>query len=740
METTFIRRLRTSPLFYVFILAAVLCMVFCTLEADVSHKHKTSTEFADASGEVFREPWNDERDFLFVLVRGNGERIRILVKGDHVPYTECAELLAKGFCVAGRISVSVPETAGNFHGFDHYRYLKAHDVDYYFYMRSGELFVPGDADSRLFSVKMTDTAGRERVIPKSAGYYSGRLRDRILGSVNRYFGRETSGLIKAVMTGETGTLDEEVRNDLTGAGFSHLVAVSGAHAGYLTRPLAAALRRSVVTHRRRKWFMTVPMVFLWLAAGGSCSITRAAVMGIFAAVTAMLKKPPNAKNTIGFAGLLQLALNPYTVFGSGFLLSYGAVISITVILPALKKLPLGKSRIARVFMPGLAVNLGVLPVLMYLFNSFSIAGMLLTAVVSYIAGALCIGGYLIFFFDSFIFRGPLSVGSKAMSGLVGIFEFIAGRINLGSGFFFKAECGSPGIVFFLIYYAVLIWALSGFKGKFAPSFSAVLIIAAAATRLLPGVSVLFFDVGQGSAALVKTADGVTGLVDTGGGDVRLSELLKKEGVKKLDFVVISHGHSDHYGGLADVLEYYPPEVIFVPDNRYDEYCVTLTEKMPQVVAVSGSLSCSLGRYTTMELFGSCVPRENLNDGSLLVKLCGRWGDIVLPGDAENEEISEFFERGIIGRTDVYALPHHGSNSSGDEKILWEIGPEYVIISAGYRNSYGHPSAQVLETLKEYGVADERIYRTDRDGAVRVVAFADLFGREYSLLWRKKGII
>ena len=104
---------------------------------------------------------------------------------------------------------------------------------------------------------------------------------------------------------------------------------------------------------------------------------------------------------------------------------------------------------------------------------------------------------------------------------------------------------------------------------------------------------------------------------------------------------------------------------------------------------------------------------------------------------ENEELLELAERGLIGETDVFCLAHHGSRTSGDEKILWEISPKYVIISVGYRNSYGHPSKQVLQTLEDGGVRSGNIYRTDRDGAIRVTASVDLFGREFVWLWQKR---
>ena len=110
---------------------------------------------------------------------------------------------------------------------------------------------------------------------------------------------------------------------------------------------------------------------------------------------------------------------------------------------------------------------------------------------------------------------------------------------------------------------------------------------------------------------------------------------------------------------------------------------------------------------------------------------------MLPGDAENGELGDLIERGELGKTGVFCLAHHGSISSGDEKLLWEISPKYVIISAGYGNNYGHPSKIVLETLRKQGVRDSDIFRTDRDGAIRVTAGENPFGGDFTVIWRKR---
>ena len=719
------RKIRTAPFAYIFGAVFILSFVFSGLYAERTHRYGATEELGEITGEAVREPWNAEEDFVLNCLWG-GRRVRILVKCGYITASEREEILAAGTVRASSVRARVPETARNFGEFDYARYLLSHGVSYYLYAREGE-FVASEAQKGVFHAFM------------SLSRASSKVRAAVSSCLAKYLDGGFAASVNAVMTGETGLLDRQTKSNLARAGFAHLMAVSGAHVSYFTMPFAAVMKKTLLDTGRRKLLLLLPVCFLWFVAGGTFPVTRAAVVFAYAAVAAALRKPVNTVNAIGLAGTVQLAVQPFAVFGTGFVLSYGAALSIAVILPVLKKSFLGKAGVTGVFLPGIAVNAGVLPVLMSLFNSFSPCGIFMSAFASEIACVLCVGGYAIFFLDKLPFAaGAMRVAAKGLTGLSYVLGWIAGKIAGGQSWFLRVECGTPGIAFIVVYYALLLWAVRGFKGKILPCAAVAVAAVSVMFGALPKAEVIFFDVGQGSAALVRTSDGVCGLVDTGDGNTDIASLLKKEGVRKLSFIVISHGHSDHYGGLADVLKEYRPDVIFVPDNMFDTYCAQLGACFGvETETVSGLLSCRLGKFTRMDLAEPLFDSDNLNNGSLVVTLRGAWGSVVLPGDAENEELLELAERGLIGETDVFCLAHHGSRTSGDEKILWEISPKYVIISVGYRNSYGHPSKQVLQTLEDGGVRSGNIYRTDRDGAIRVTASVDLFGREFVWLWQKR---
>ena len=235
--------------------------------------------------------------------------------------------------------------------------------------------------------------------------------------------------------------------------------------------------------------------------------------------------------------------------------------------------------------------------------------------------------------------------------------------------------------------------------------------------------ILFFDVGQGLSVMVKT-DGLCGLVDTGEGDVDVGNLLLKQGVGKLDFILITHGHSDHTGGIESVLESHDVECIFVPDNEFDEgiakVCSIANEKGVRVIEISGEYNVKINNtnffFYTNDNYKDSSNSSDINNSSVILHMVNENGGVLFTGDIEEETESVFCEKYGSIRCDILQVPHHGSDSGTLYKNVSKIIPKYAIISVGLNNSYGHPANSVMDTLRSI---DSCVKRTDECGAVKL---------------------
>lgn len=718
MLAKLIRAIKTRPLFYLFILVFCIAICISQIYVDVTRKYKEIENKSYIEGEIYREPWNKNTDFI---LRGDvgGEKIKVLVCAKNA---DIGEIMNSGYGALSNINLIKPASEGNFYAFDYCKYLKSHRIDYLVYANAENIEAKESTGLHGFS------------------YYSWRIRLCIENCLSSYFTDDFSGWIMSIMTGDTGGLESSSKEYLSKSGFSHLVAVSGAHIAFVSQPFSVALKRSLMKLGKRNAIMLIPVFLLWFIAGATPSVTRAVIMCFMSCAGVILKKRNDALNSLGLAGIIQIIFNPFSVFATGFVLSYLSTASILILLPIFgtKK----HNPLVNALLPGICVNLGMLPISIYLFNSFSICGFIVNAFAAEIASILCVGGYIVFILDKIpIIKSIVKLGANALVSLSYLFEKTAEKIGGSGAWFFRIELGTPSIKIIALYYLILLCVILAIKKKkirIPLSAAALLTVWIIYGMLCARIEVLFFDVGQGLGSLVTTSDGIAGLVDTGTGNVDIYELLKKEGVRELDFIVLSHGHNDHYGGLADLLENIKPKVVYVPKNELDEYLPELSSKYDlNVTFVDREAKLQLGKYTLMEMYEPENAVASQNNGSLIVRLSGAWGSILLPGDAEEEEQSEMTERGICLSADVLCLGHHGSITSGGEKFLCEVNPKYGIISVGHNNSYGHPSSVVLNRLSEMGVLNKNVYRTDRDGAVRVECGNRLFGKGFIKIWQKR---
>lgn len=250
--------------------------------------------------------------------------------------------------------------------------------------------------------------------------------------------------------------------------------------------------------------------------------------------------------------------------------------------------------------------------------------------------------------------------------------------------------------------------------RYAFAFLAVFPSALPAQQL----ELRFLDVGQGDAALIREG-GKTALIDAGSAGVR--SYLRALGIDTIDLVVASHNHADHIGGMTGVLG--AAVVRFYLENGVPHTTATY-QRTIQAVQASGAQYL---RPTTRTLtLGNArlrvlPPPPNVGDqNNSSVGILVQYGEFraILTGDSEQLELQYWLEHDSIPQVTVVKIAHHGSPNGTTPAWIQATRPQVAVISVGAGNSYGHPSAGVIQTWERAGAT---VYRTDRDGTVIVQA-------------------
>jgi len=237
-------------------------------------------------------------------------------------------------------------------------------------------------------------------------------------------------------------------------------------------------------------------------------------------------------------------------------------------------------------------------------------------------------------------------------------------------------------------------------------------------------SVHIIDVGQGDSILIKTPEHNI-LIDAGEREsgAQVASYLQSQNATDLDYIIATHPHADHIGGMGYVIQQMDVKNVIAPkvpnsitptSKAYKNMLTAIQEKGLKIKQPKAGDVYDLEDGAQFTILGPTEPSTEMNNNSVVIKF--EYGDtsFVLTGDCEKDMEDEILASGADVAADVLKAGHHGSNTSTSEAWLNAVSPSYAAISCGKDNTYGHPHKEILERLKQAGVA---VYRTDLAGTV-----------------------
>lgn len=610
------------------------------------------------------------------------------------------------------------------------------EFDYNAYLKSKEIIgVLNISDLASFRIINSETNTYKNLIYQ--------IRKSIDGHIKKYHSPETAGLLRGLLLADRSEINYQTKTQFINAGVVHVLAVSGLHVGYIIMIFLFLFGRfNLFT---RSILTIIGLLFFMFITGVPPSVFRATVMSIVLIIALLTNRSTNLINSISIAALIILIINPNEIYNPGFQLSFAAVLAIALLLPYFNYL-IDKWNIQNKFFRyvilfcavSLSAQIGTLPFTFLYFNKFSVIALLTNIIIIPGIGIILAAAIVTLFFSPFIPFIAIYFGAANDLLAQVLLKLIKFSGNLSFSHVRIINYSLLDLLIFYLMLAIFLFYIPRFNSLKTKIIFLILIVANTFLyssidnkNLLPDnyLSVFMIDVGQGDSFLIKFPNGKTALVDAGNttmffdnGERVIIPLLNYLGIKKINYGLVTHIDSDHYGGFVALIlenmigEVFKPEIdsSLSKDRKFEEF---IREKGIPIHYFKEE-KLEIGNTSLYFLYDEKIKNisgSSTNDRSGIFKLVYGKTSFLFTGDVE-KNIEKFYANKykFFLDSDVLKVGHHGSKTSSSEEFMSYVSPELSLISAGFKNKFGHPVGEVIQRLKANG---STIYRSDLHKAV-----------------------
>ena len=599
-----------------------------------------------------------------------------------------------------------------------------------------------------------------------------QLRQQLFAVLSRQFTRDLAGMYQALLTGSLVNVRPALIEAFKANGCFHVLSISGLHFSLLG---LFSVGLWTVLLKRSQWLLlrthvptlalvlTAPLLLFYTCiAGMNIPAVRALITALLVLFAAVLRRQRSFGPLIAAAALIVLAVSPLALFTASFQLSFAAVLAINLIYPRLPALTTspgdGWLRRALVLVQSLllvsvAATLGTLPIMLHHFNRVSLIGPFANLLVEPL---LCLWalpcGLLAIPFLGF---APGVAALLFKTGSVGI--WLALRLA-------EATAAMPGasvwtitptpleMALFFTALGLVLWRGASLRAWTTAAVLAALLAASFSRSLWNGgdhetLTATLLDVGQGASTLLELPDGRAVLIDGGGyesdrfnvGEALIAPFLWRKRLWRLDTLIVTHPHKDHYNGLPFVFDRFRPRQVFVngdpgEEPDYVRLFASIEKKGTSVRVAQAGDVLATGENLALTCAGMNGLLEqgttwSTNDRSLVLRLAYGRRSVLFPADISTPAEDRLVAAGGALPSDVLVAPHHGSATSVGPALLQAVSPAVVAVSVSRARRGTLPAPEHLHAWRAQGrvvvtTADQGTITLTTDGStLQVLPFA-----------------